>query len=201
VRSLRLLAIILMVAGYAASPLVGRWVSTANASTVPTSRAETAMAPANQDNDNQYEDCGTGNPRKDKKCNYNTPNADNDNGDRNDGSGPIPGNPPGGTIEVSNMDPNRGDTIKFTVIASGTQVDQIWWWVTNYSNRSNGNDNGDDTHLVNGEAHYSGCDGSNYCQQQVQINAGNPGTFTIHAKSRDRQGRESYENAVEVRVH
>ena len=192
-RSLRLLAIILMVAGYAASPLVGRWVSTANASTVSTTRSETAMAPASE-NDNVYEDCGTGNPRKDKKCHFNTPNSDNDNGDRNDGAGPIPGNPPGGTIEVSNMDPNRGDNIRFTVIASGTELDQVWWWVTNYNN-------GNNTYPVNGEVHYGGCGGNNYCQQQVQINAGNPGTFTIHAKSRDRQGRESYENAVEVRVH
>jgi hypothetical protein len=99
------------------------------------------------------------------------------------------------------MDPNRGNTISFTVIASGTELDQIWWWVTNYNNRDNGNDNGDGTSLNNGEAHYSGCDGNNYCQQRVEINAGNPGTFTIHAKSRDRQGRESYENAVEIRVH
>jgi len=198
-----LLAIIMMVGAYAASPLVGRLVSTANASPVPvTTRAETAMAPANQDNDNQDEDCNTGNPRKDKKCNYNAPNADNDNAD-NDGvvNPPVPGNPPGGTIEVSNMDPRRGETIRFTVIASGTELDQIWWWVTTYTPRNNGNDNGDSGNLVNGEAHYGGCDGNNYCQQQVEINAGNPGTFTIHAKSRDRQGRESYENAVEIRVH
>jgi hypothetical protein len=200
VRSLRLLAILMMVLGYAASPLVGQWVSTANASTAPTTPgADTAMAVANQ-NDNQYEDCGTGNPRKDKKCNYNMPNNDNDNVDT-PGSGPVPGNPPGGTIEVSTFDPNRGDDISFMVIASGTELEHIQWWVTNYNNRNSDNDNDSGTFLVNGQMYYVACDGNNYCQQRFEIDAGNPGTFTIHAKARDRQGREAYENAVEIRVH
>jgi hypothetical protein len=151
------------------------------------------MAVANQDNDNQYEDCGTGNPRKDKKCNYNTPNVDNDN-TFNDNSGPGPDGAPVTKLEVNNADPQRGETLRFVLAGSGSNMDQIWWWVTDYSNR-------DAPFLTNGESHYAGCDGSNYCQQQVEITAGNEGTFVFHARSRDRQGRESNESAVQIRVH
>jgi hypothetical protein len=198
VRSFRLLAIILMVAGYAAAPVVGQWVSTANASTVTsTSRAETAMAPAYQDNgnDNQYEDCGTGNPRKDKKCHYNTPNTDIDNDNAyDDGDGPGPGGAPVTTLEVNTADPQRGQTLRIVAVAKGSDMDQIWWWVTDYSTR-------DAPFLTNNLAYYAGCDGTSYCQQYVEITAGNEGTFVFHAKSRDRQGRESNESAVQIRVH
>ena len=192
-RSLRLLAILMMVLGYAASPLVGQWVSTASASTVPTtSRAESAMAPANRNgNDNQYEDCGTGNPRKDKKCNYNTPNADNDNFDDQTG----PDGAPVTKLEFSNADPNRGEILRFVAVASGEDLEQIYWWVTDFTNR------GDGTSLVNGQPYYSGCNGTSYCQQYVEISAGDPGTFVFHVRARDRQGRESNESAVQIRVH
>ena len=195
-RSFRLLAIVVMVAGYAAAPLVGQWVSTASASTVTsTTRAETAMAPAADDNDNQYEDCGTGNPRKDKKCHYNTPNTDVDNDNAyNDGSGPGPDGAPVTTLEFNTMDPQRGQTLRIVAVAKGSEMDQIWWWVTDYSNRN-------EPFLTNNQAYYAGCDGSSYCQQYVEITAGNEGTFVFHAKSRDRQGRESNESAYQIRVH
>jgi hypothetical protein len=198
VRSLRLLALVAIVASYAAAPVVGRWVTTANASTVSgASSPDAVYSPANQ-NDNQDELCTSDNPRKQKKCHYNMTNADNDNDDGfvNDGSGGGD-RQPGGTITVSTADPTRGQDMSFTVYASGNDLDQIWWWVTNYN--PNGNDN--DDFLMNGEPHYSGCDGNNTCQQTVNLNAGNPGTFLIHAKARDHQGRESVELAAEIRVH
>jgi len=188
------LAIIALVASYAAAPVVGRWVTTANASTVSAASGPGAVySPANDDNDNQYEDCGTGNPRKDKKCHYNTPNVDNDNAD-NDGNGPISGDAPVTTLEISNADPQRGETLRYVAVARGSDLDQISWWVTDYSNR-------DAPFLTNNEAHNAACDGSSYCQQYVEITAGNEGTFTFHAKSRDRHGRESNESAVQIRVH
>src|SRR5262249_1745178 len=159
-----MLVLLLVIISYAASPLVGRWVSTANASTASaTSRPDAIQAPAS-DNDNQYKDCGTGNPRKDKKCHYNTPNSDNDNDNPpinppiNGGTGPVPGSAPTTTLQVSNADPQRGETLRFVAVASGSDPDQIWWWVSDYSNR-------DAPFLVNNEAHYAGCDGTSYCQQ------------------------------------
>lgn len=194
-RSLRLLAILAMVLGYAASPLVGQWVSTANASAVSTtSRAETAMAPAadnGNDNGDPYEDCGTGNPRKDKKCHYNMRNLDNDNIDVETG----PDGAPVMKLEFSNADPHRGEILRFVAVSTGEDLEQIYWWVTDFTNR------GDGTSLVNGQPYYAGCNGSGYCQQYVEISAGDPGTFVFHARSRDRQGRESNESAVQIRVH
>jgi len=198
VRALRLLAIIMVIGlFYGASPLVGQWVTTASASTgSAASRPEMANAPAN-DNENDDEDCNTGNPRKDKKCNYNRPNNTDDNDNTvNDGMGT---QPPVVGISVSNADPREGDTISFAVNASGYQLDQVWWWVSNFPNGSdNDNENGQ---FMNGDSHYTGCDGNNTCTQYGTLRPGDPGTFTLHAKVRDRQGRESGEIVTEIRVH
>ena len=190
-RSLRLLAFIILVSLFAASPLIGRWVTTASASTGPmTARPEAVSAPAN-DNEGQEELCDSGNPRKQKKCNFNAPNADNDN--NHDGVG---NQPPAVGISVSNSDPNDGDTISFTVNASGHQIDQVWWWIPDYvSNDDNDNDS------FSTEAHTVNCDGNDSCSPSSNLTTAFEDTFTIHAKARDRQGRESSEVVTEVRVH
>jgi hypothetical protein len=193
--SLRLLAVVAIIASYAAAPVIGRWVTTANASTVSAaSSPDGVYSPANDDNDNAGEDCNTGNPRKDKKCNYNQPKDDNSNDNFiNDGSSdPTPRS----AIAVNSPDPGHGDTISFTVYGTGTDLDQLKWWLSNY----NANDNDNDSSFGNGDTHYAGCDGNNSCQQTVSLNAGNSGTFTIHSTVRDRQGRESSEAVSDVHV-
>jgi hypothetical protein len=187
-----LLGFITLVGLFAVSPVLGRWVQPANASSAPmTGGAETVNAPAN-DNDDEDENCDSGNPRKQKKCHFNEANADNDNDD-----GDVADQPPTINVAVSDYDPDEGDTINFTVFASGNDLDQIWWWIPDYIN-SDDNDNDDsfgtDTHTTN-------CDGNDSCSTSTDLHADFPDTFTIHAKARDRQGRESGEFVTEVRVH
>ena len=190
-RSLRLLAFIAMISLFAASPLIGRWVTTANASSSPmAARPEAVFAPA-ADNEDEDSLCDSGNPRKQKKCNFNAPNADNDN--NGDGVGD---QPPAVGVSVSNSDPNDGDTISFTVNSWGHELDQIWWWVPDYANNDD-NDNGS----FSTEAHAANCDGNDTCAASSDLTTSFADTFTIHAKARDRQGRESNEFVTEVRVH
>jgi hypothetical protein len=198
VRLFRLLAIIVVIAlFYGATPLIGRWVTTANASSMSaTSRPEAVNGPA-ADNDNLSSECDTGNPRKDKRCHYDSPNFDDNDNSVDTGGGVDTTQPPFGRILVSNADPNEGDTIGFNVIASGYQLTEISWWVSGYPSDDNDNDSG----FLDGETHTAGCDGNNSCNQYNEITPHNRGTFTIHGKARDSQGRESDEFVTEVRVH
>jgi len=193
-RSFRLLAIITVIGlFYGASPMIGRLATTANASAVPvTSRPEAVNGPAN-DNSDMSDECNSGDPRKEKRCHFDEANADNSNDNNGDTGG---GNqPPVGGISVSNTNPGDGDTISFTVNAAGNQIDQVWWWVTGFQN-----DNDNDSSL-NGETHTMGCGGNNTCSQTANLTTGDPGVFTIHARARDREGRESAEFLVDVNVH
>ncbi|HZO25851.1 MAG TPA: hypothetical protein VFH48_07645 [Chloroflexota bacterium] len=188
-RSLRALAFIMLFALFAATPHIGTWVATASASSGPmTSGQEAVNAPAN-DNDDQDELCNSGNPRKQKKCHYNQTNGDNDNDTSNDF-------PPAVSIGVSNADPNEDDTFTVTLHATGHEIDQVWWWVPDVFD-DNGNENDD----FDGEARFFNCDGIDDCTHSSDLTPRNAGTYTIHAKARDRQGRESGEVATEVRVH
>jgi len=44
------------------------------------------------------------------------------------------------------------------------------------------------------------CDGNDDCTQSTDLTPHHEGTFTIHAKARDRSGRETDEVVAEVRV-
>jgi hypothetical protein len=184
---------IVMLVLFAASSLVGRWVSTASASVGPvTARPEAAYAPASQNDNDDLEDlCSSDNPRKQKKCNYNTPNVDNDNDNSADQA-------PSLGIAVSTADPRAGDSFSLTLHATGRDLDQVWWWVPDVVS-DNGNDNGDDSWLA--DSHAANCDGSDDCSRSWDLKASHTGTITIHAKARDREGRESSEVTTEVRVH
>jgi hypothetical protein len=187
VRSLRMLGIISLFALFAATPHIGAWVATANASTgsMP-SRAEMLNAPAN---DNDDEICDSGNPRKQKKCHYNSADVDNDN----DGDGDVA---PSLEVSVSNADPKEGDSFSVTLHAWGNEIDQVWWWVPDVIS-DNGNDN--DSWLA--DSHVANCDGADDCSRSSELTAQNSGTIYIHSKARDRFGRETGEVVTEVRVH
>jgi hypothetical protein len=191
----RALVIIVVIAlFYGATPLVGRWVTTASASTTPlTSRPEALNGPAAQDNDNLAEECSSSNPRKQKKCNYDggTP-YQNDNGD-NGGGTPAPV----GGISVSNANPGDGETVSFTVNVSGNDLNQVWWWVTGYS----ADDNDNDSSLTDGSTHFADCNGQSTCSQTATIPTGAPGTLTIHAVANDHEGRQTGEMQANVYVH
>jgi hypothetical protein len=187
-----LLAFVLLVALFAVTPTIGRWVATANASTIGmTTQPEGVHSPAN-DNEDEAALCDSGNPRKQKKCNYNAPNVDNDN------DGNVAGDRPSVNVAVSNNDPNDGDTINFTVSASGNNLDQVWWWVPDYAGQ---NDNDNDSFAFSTEAHTVGCGGNDRCSESSDLNTAVPDTFTIHAQARDHDGRLSDEFVTEVRVH
>ena len=100
------------------------------------------------------------------------------------------------SIGVSNNDPEEDDTITVTLHATGHEIDQVWWWVPDVF-ADNGNDNDD----FDGEARVFTCDGADDCTHASEVTPRNSGTYTIYAKARDRQGRESGEVATEVRVH
>lgn len=191
-RILRFVAIAAVIAGYAAMPQLGRWVTTASASSVSTgTRPELANAPAN---DNDSDDCNSGNPRKQKRCHYEQPNGvrDNDN-DVN------PDQPLAAGIVVSNADPGDGDTFTISVHAVGGEIDQLWWWVPDARvGDDNGNDNDDSALTV---PHVLNCNGETDCWRSSDVSVNNPGTITIYSKARDRSGRESPETATQVRVH
>ena len=189
-RSLRLLAIIVMFSLFAATPHIGKWVATASASTGPTAAGQEAVnAPAN---DNDDDGCNSGNPRKQKKCHFNEANVavDNDNDTPND-------QPPALAISVSNADPEEDQTFTLTLHAWGNDIDQVWWWVPDESDDDNGNDNEDFVDAVR----VFNCDGSDDCTQSTDLTPRREGTFTIHARARDRQGRETDEVVTEVHVH
>lgn len=188
-RSLRVLAMVALFALFAATPHIGRWVTTANASAVPISAGQgSAYAPAN-DNESQAELCNSGNPRKQKKCHYNATNGDNDN----DGTANVP---PVLGISVSNADPTEDETFTLTLHAWGGELDQIWWWASDVEH-----DNGNDNEELVGVVHAFGCDGTNECVHTSDLTPRHPGTIMIHAKARDRRGLESGEIATEVRIH
>ena len=187
-RSFRMLGFIALFALLAATPQIGRWVSTASASAGATPSAREAARASANDNDEDL--CNSDNPRKQKKCHYNQPNVDNDN----DGSGD---RPPVLTISVSNADPKAGDAFTLTLHAWGREIDQVWWWVPNVFD-DNGNDNDSDSFLA--DAHVLSCNGDDDCTVSSDLTTRHTGTVTIYAKARDRQGRESGEVAAEVRV-
>ena len=194
-RSLRVLTFVALFGLFAAAPHIGHWVTTASASTpLRTAQPAGVRAPASEnDNENQDPDCNTGDPRKDKKCHFNEPNTDHDN------SATVPADqPPTLTIAVSDADPSRGDTIYFTLNASGRELDQVWWWIPDYAGTA---DNENDNESFPADFHVAGCDGNNTCARTSDLKTPFPDTFTIHAKARDRQGRESAEIVTEVRVH
>ncbi len=186
-RSLRLLAFVLIFSLVAATPHIGRWVATASAQTGPTTVGlEAVNAPAN---DNDDDPCNSGNPRKQKKCHFNQSNVANDNDDPND-------LPPSLTAEVNNADPEEDDTITLTLHAWGNAIDQVWWWVPDAFDADNGNDNEEFVNV----AHVQSCDGADDCTRTSDLTPRHEGTFLIHAKARDRFGRESGELVTEVRV-
>jgi len=195
-RSLRLLAIVMAIGlFYGASPLVGRLVTTASASTAPmSSRPESLNSPA-ADNDNVSDDCNTGNPRKDKKCHFDESNNSDDNDNTSGDSGGNASQPTGG-ITVSNATPGDNETISFTVNGAGDRLDQISWWVTGF----NANDNDNDSSLANNETHSEGCGGQNTCSHTGSIPTGDPGVLTIHAVVRDHDGRQTPEMIANVYV-
>jgi hypothetical protein len=193
VRSLRMLAFIILFSIFAATPQIGHWVTTASASPGPGAPGQEAVNQTDNDNDEDTEDCNSDNPRKQKKCHFNQPDVFDDNDNTADDQ------PLALSIGVSNADPNAGDTFSLTLHAIGDEVDQIWWWVPDVIvNADNGNDN-DDEDLATTHTLY--CDGLNDCTRSTDVTARNSGTITIHAKARDRDGRESGEVATEVRVH
>lgn len=198
-RLFRLVAILAVITlFYGATPLLGRWVTTASASSMSaTSRSEALNSPA-ADNDNTPSECHSDDPRKQKRCHYDSPNGDNDNNGGQTGGGGDSTQPPFGNILVSNADPNVGNTVGFNVIASGYQLSEISWWISNYRSDDNDNDGGG---FLDGNTHSVGCGGNNSCTQYNEVTPHHRGTFTIHGKARDQQGRESPEFAVEVRVH
>jgi hypothetical protein len=191
VRSLRLLAVIAIFALFAATPHIGKLVATANASTGPmTAGQEAVNAPAN---DNEDENCNSGNPRKQKKCHYNQAdvNADNDNDNPGDQA-------PALAIGVSNADPKEDQTFTLTLHAWGNEIDQVWWWVPD---PFDGDDNGNDNEDFFNQSQTFNCDGNDDCTRSTDLTPRHQGTFTIHAKARDRFGRETGEVVTEVRVH
>jgi hypothetical protein len=189
-RSLRMLVIVALFALFAATPHIGRWVTTASASAAPISGGqESAYAPAN-DNEDEDDLCSSDNPRKQKKCHFNESNVDNDNDGTSDG-------PPAVAISVSNADPHEGQTFTLTVHAWGQEIDQVWWWIPDVVEDDNGNDNEEFSDV----AHVIGCDGNDDCVRTSDLTPHHPSTITIYAKARDRQGRESGEVSTQVRIH
>ena len=190
-RMFRFVAILAVIAGYAAMPHLGTLVTTANASAVSMSAApESVNQPANDNDDS----CGRGNPRKQKRCHYNEPNVahDNDN-DVNPDQAPVAG------IAVSNADPGDGDRFTISVHGVGSEMDQLWWWAPDARvGDDNSNDNDDSALTV---PHVLNCNGETDCWRSSDVSVNNPGTITIYAKARDRAGRESPEVATQVRVH
>jgi len=181
---------------YGASPLIGRLVTTANASSAPmTSRPEAVNSPAD-DNDNVSSECHSGNPRKEKKCHYDEAN----NGNGNDNSGVDTGGganqQPTGGITVSSATPGNNQTISFTVNAAGDRLDQISWWVTGF----NANDNDNDSSIANNETHSHGCGGQSTCSLTDSIPTGEPGVLTIHAVAREHDGDQTPEMIANVYV-
>jgi hypothetical protein len=188
VRSLRLLAFIVMFSLFAATPQIGRSIATANASAGPISSGqETVNAPAS---DNDEDLCTSDNPRKQKKCHFNETDA----GDDNDNADDLP---PSLTAAVSDPDPEEDDTISLTLHAWGSEISEVWWWVLDDIDDDNGNDNEEFV----GVAHVQSCDGEDDCTRTSELTPRHEGTFTIHARARDRQGRESGELVTVVRVH
>ena len=121
-RSLRLLAFILIFSLVAATPHIGRWVATASAQTGPTTAGQRGGEHPRQRQRRRSTARNSGNPRKQKKCHFNQSSVDNDNDDPND-------LPPSLTAEVNNADPEEDDTITLTLHAWGNEIDQVWWWV------------------------------------------------------------------------
>jgi len=183
VRSLRVLTFVALFGLFAAAPHIGHWVTTASASTpLMSPQPDNVRAPASQnDNESQDPDCNTGNPRKDKKCHFNEPNTDNDN------SATVPADqPPTLTIAVSNADPRDGDTIYFTLNASGRELDQVWWWIPDYAGTA---DNENDNESFPADFHVAGCDGNNTCARTPSRSTRRPAT--ARAASRPRSSPRS----------
>ena len=186
-RSVRLLACMMIFALAVASPHIGAWVMTASASTGPSAAGQEAVNAPASDNESQEELCNSDNPRKQKKCHYNASDVVDDNDNDNP--------PPLLTAEVNNADPEEDDTITLTLHAWGNEIDQVWWWVPDELD-----DNGNDNEEFFNVAQVFSCGGSDDCWQTSELTPRHEGTFRIHAKARDSMGRETGELVTEVRV-
>ena len=62
-------------------------------------------------------------------------------------------------------------------------------------------DNGNENEAFVDVARVFNCDGNDDCTQSSDLTPRHEGTFWIHTKARDRQGRETDEVVTEVWVH
>jgi hypothetical protein len=113
------------------------------------------------------------------------PSDDNDSGDNDNSNDSQP------RVSLS-IDPDRVSKGQhFTVRITGRGGDglsRIWWWATN-----TGQSSLSDTHTHD-------CDGSDPCRFDWSEGANDSGSFTIHARARDRNGNESDDATHEVHV-
>jgi hypothetical protein len=146
-------------------------------------------------NDNDRDElCGSGNPRKQKKCHFN--GWDNLNGNDN-GNQTVQASDsfaPGDIVTVNGLTVELSRTAEPPVVntpfvvsvkGSGAPIERVSWWVEGPVHQG---PFGDDLALT-GVANFE-CGGSQSCAWSWPVVARYLGPYTLHARVRDTAGRE-----------
>jgi hypothetical protein len=119
----------------------------------------------------------------------NNDNGNNNNGNSNDNAD----HRPSVSLFISKDEVNRNESFEIRVSAErehAARLSRIWWWATNT----------DDSQLR--DTHTHECDDSDSCRHEWQESTHDGGrTIRIHARARDRDGRDSDEVTTDIRVH
>jgi hypothetical protein len=146
-------------------------------------------------NDNDRDElCGSGNPRKQKKCHFNGWDNVNDNGNDNDASMAIDSMAPGGIVTVDGLTvelfrtaepPVLNAPFVVSVKGSGAPIERVSWWVEGPVHQGPYVDDLAFTGMANYE-----CNGSQPCAWSWPVVARYLGPYMLHARVRDTAGRE-----------
>ena len=182
------------------------WLPTATTDAASVSDGGASGAEAVYGKKDDPEDlCGSSNPRKQKKCRYNgwdndnwweNDNNHNDNDHHHDGWNGVGTDPSMAGISVINEGlvvelwkssdtPALNTPLIVAVKGDGAQIARVWWWAEGpvYEHRHQD----DMAHI--GEQAYD-CAGAQPCAWSWSVFPRDAGTYVLHARIRDVNGRE-----------
>lgn len=178
------------------APLTWLPASETDAAFQPDKSGVTVHGPAEVKKDDPDDLCGSGNPRKQKKCHrngwdLNRNNNDNDNDDDTAAIDPQMAGTPvtvdGLTVEVlrSSESPVINAPMALIVKGDGAAIERVWWWAEGpvYTGPFV-----DDLAFV-GTMTFE-CSGSQPCAGTWQVVSRYLGSYMLHARIRDTAGRE-----------
>ena len=148
----------------------------------------------NINNKDRDELCGSGNPRKQKKCHFNGWDLNTNGNDNDNGVVASSTNAPGDVVTVDGLTvelsrstdpPAINAPFAVSVKGSGAPIERVWWWAEGPVYQGPFVDD----LAFTGTASFD-CGGSDPCAWSWPVVTRYLGPYMLHARVRDRTGRE-----------